>query len=129
MGRGEEDEDEDEEEGEDESLFKIVMIGDSAVCKSNLLSRFARDEFDLNAKVTIGVEFQTQGVEIDGKEVKAQIWDTVGQERFYDISRRSTFDSVRRSTFDSVRRSTFDSVRRWLQELNSQTRPLFCAFT
>ncbi|KAK4768507.1 hypothetical protein SAY87_003648 [Trapa incisa] len=103
MGRGEEDEGEDEEEGEEESLFKIVMIGDSAVCKSNLLSRFARDEFDLNAKVTIGVEFQTQGVEIDGKEVKAQIWDTVGQERFYDISRRSTFDSV----------------RRWLQELNT----------
>ena len=71
-------------EGEDgeEYLFKIVIIGDSAVGKSKLLSRFARDEFDLHSKATIGVEFQTQSVDIDGKEVKAQIWDTAGQEQF-----------------------------------------------
>ncbi|KAG8387242.1 hypothetical protein BUALT_Bualt02G0001100 [Buddleja alternifolia] len=62
-----------EEEGGEEYLFKIVVIGDSAVGKSNLLSRFARDEFDHNSKATIGVEFQTQVVEIDGKEVKAQV--------------------------------------------------------
>ncbi|WZY74159.1 hypothetical protein YC2023_006399 [Brassica napus] len=60
----------------EEYLFKIVLIGDSAVGKSNLLSRFSRDEFDTNSKATIGVEFQTQLVEIEGKEVKAQIWDT-----------------------------------------------------
>ncbi|KAF2322253.1 hypothetical protein GH714_009513 [Hevea brasiliensis] len=62
--------------------FKIVIIGDSAVGKSNLLSRYARNEFNLHSKATIGVEFQTQSMEIDGKEVKAQIWDTAGQERF-----------------------------------------------
>ena len=59
-------------EGEDgeEYLFKIVIIGDSAVGKSKLLSRFARDEFDLHSKATIGVEFQTQSVDIGGKEVR-----------------------------------------------------------
>ena len=72
-------------EGE-EYLFKIVVIGDSAVGKSNLLSRFARDEFDQNSKATIGVEFQTQVVQVDGKEVKAQVWDTAGQERFRTIT-------------------------------------------
>ncbi|CAI0461952.1 unnamed protein product, partial [Linum tenue] len=50
--------------------------------KSNLLSRFARNEFDANSKATIGVEFQTQLADIDGKEIKAQIWDTAGQEHF-----------------------------------------------
>ena len=65
------------EDGED-FLFKIVIIGDSVVGKSKLLSRFARDEFDLHSKATIGVEFETQSVDIDGKEVKAQIWDTAG---------------------------------------------------
>ncbi|KAG6401311.1 hypothetical protein SASPL_138163 [Salvia splendens] len=96
----------------EEYLFKIVVIGDSAVGKSNLLSRFTRDEFDHNSKATIGVEFQTQVLEVDGKEVKAQVWDTAGQERFravtsayyrgavgalvvYDITRRITFDSVK----------------------------------
>ncbi|KAK1407166.1 hypothetical protein QVD17_38779 [Tagetes erecta] len=63
----------DEQETREEYLFKIVVIGDSAVGKSNLLSRFARDEFDAHSKATIGVEFQTQVVEIDGKEVKAQM--------------------------------------------------------
>ncbi|KAL9659113.1 hypothetical protein QQ045_018682 [Rhodiola kirilowii] len=64
-------------------LFKIVIIGDSAVGKSNLLSRYSRDS---NSKATIGVEFQTQMVEIDGKEVKAQICDTAGQERFRAVT-------------------------------------------
>ncbi|KAK2971402.1 hypothetical protein RJ640_025352 [Escallonia rubra] len=75
-----------EEEGGEEYLFKIVVIGDSAVGKSNLLSRFARDEFDANSKATIGVEFQTQVVQVDGKEVKAQVWDTAGQERFRAVT-------------------------------------------
>ncbi|KAI4326361.1 hypothetical protein MLD38_031683 [Melastoma candidum] len=112
-------EDDDDDEGED-YLFKIVMIGDSAVGKSNLLSRFARDEFDLNAKATIGVEFQTQALDIDGKEVKAQIWDTAGQERFRAVTSayyRGAFGAL--VVYDITRRSTFDSVKRWLDELDT----------
>ncbi|CAN1251391.1 Ras-related protein RABA5d [Linum perenne] len=92
-----------DDEGGEEYLFKIVIIGDSAVGKSNLLSRYSRNEFNSHSKATIGVEFQTQSMEIDGKEIKAQIWDTAGQERgavgaliVYDISRRTTFESVGR---------------------------------
>ena len=59
-------------------LFKIVLIGDSGVGKSNLLSRFTRNEFDLETKTTIGVEFATNTIVIDGKTIKAQIWDTAG---------------------------------------------------
>ena len=62
-------------------VFKIVLIGDSAVGKSQLLARFARNEFSLDSKATIGVEFQTKTLVIDHKTVKAQIWDTAGQER------------------------------------------------
>ncbi|KAL6512809.1 Ras-related protein RABA4d [Orobanche minor] len=62
-------------------VFKTVLIGDSAVGKSQLLARFARSEFNLDSKATIGVEFQTRTVMIDQKTVKAQIWDTAGQER------------------------------------------------
>ena len=70
--------------GEDDYdyLFKVVLIGDSGVGKSNLLSRFTRDEFSVESKPTIGVEFATRSLNIDGKVVKAQIWDTAGQERF-----------------------------------------------
>ena len=65
----------------EEYLFKIVIIGDSAVGKSNLLTRYARNEFNPNSKATIGVEFQTRTLVMDHKSVKAQIWDTAGQER------------------------------------------------
>eukprot|EP01018_Ginkgo_biloba_P000192 Gb_18969 [translate_table: standard] len=61
-------------------LFKVVMIGDSGVGKSNLLSRFTKNEFSLESKSTIGVEFATRSVNVDGKLIKAQIWDTAGQE-------------------------------------------------
>lgn len=64
-------------------LFKVVLIGDSGVGKSNLLSRFTRNEFSLESKSTIGVEFATRSIHVDDKIVKAQIWDTAGQERFY----------------------------------------------
>lgn len=63
-------------------LFKVVLIGDSGVGKSNLLSRFSRNEFSLESKSTIGVEFATRSIQVDDKVVKAQIWDTAGQERF-----------------------------------------------
>ncbi|THG09166.1 hypothetical protein TEA_004242 [Camellia sinensis var. sinensis] len=62
-------------------LFKVVLIGDSGVGKSNLLSRFTRNEFSLESKSTIGVEFATRSIHVDDKVVKAQIWDTAGQER------------------------------------------------
>ncbi|VFQ75905.1 unnamed protein product [Cuscuta campestris] len=63
-------------------VLKVVLIGDSAVGKSQLLARFARNDFSVDSKSTIGVEFQTRTVVIDQKSVKAQIWDTAGQERY-----------------------------------------------
>ncbi|KAE8715025.1 Ras-related protein RABA1d [Hibiscus syriacus] len=64
-------------------LFKVVLIGDSGVGKSNLLSVFTRNEFSLESKSTIGVEFATRSLNVDGKVIKAQIWDTAGQERYW----------------------------------------------
>ncbi|KAB2092283.1 hypothetical protein ERO13_A02G016400v2 [Gossypium hirsutum] len=111
-----------DDETVEEYLFKIVIIGDSAVGKSNLLSRFARNEFNAHSKATIGVEFQTQSVEIDGKEVKAQIWDTAGQERFRAVTSayyRGAFGAL--LVYDISRRATFHNVARWLDELNSHS--------
>jgi Ras-related protein Rab-11A len=48
-------------------LFKVVLIGDSGVGKSNLLSRFTRNEFCLESKSTIGVEFATRSIQVGCK--------------------------------------------------------------
>lgn len=60
-------------------LYKIVMIGDSGVGKTNLLSRFVEDSFTMDSKPTIGVEFATKTVHLENKTIKNQIWDTAGQ--------------------------------------------------
>ncbi|MBA0692879.1 hypothetical protein Goari_010405, partial [Gossypium aridum] len=72
-------------------LFKVVLVGDSGVGKSNLLSRFTRNEFSLQSKSTIGVEFATRSIRVNDKIVKAQIWDTAGQERFEENEVFSSF--------------------------------------
>lgn len=67
-------------------LYKIVLLGDSGVGKSNILSRFTRNEFELDTKTTIGVEFATKSVRMQGKTIKAQVWDTAGQDRYRAIA-------------------------------------------
>lgn len=54
----------------------VVLVGDSGVGKSNLLSRFTKGEFYEENKSTIGVEFAVKNVQVDSKTIKAQIWDT-----------------------------------------------------
>ncbi|EYU27682.1 hypothetical protein ABFS82_13G134100 [Erythranthe guttata] len=111
-----------EDEQTEDYLFKIVLIGDSAVGKSNLLARFARDEFYPNSKSTIGVEFQTQKIEINGKEIKAQIWDTAGQERFRAVTSAYYRGAVGALlVYDISRRQTFESIGRWLNELHTHS--------
>lgn len=94
-------------------LFKAVLIGDSAVGKSNLLSRFAKDEFHFDSKPTIGVEFAYRNVKVGDKLIKAQIWDTAGQERYSPFSPLSfSFDS------SSVPEIVLDSFIAFSPEIN-----------
>ncbi|KAK7385731.1 hypothetical protein VNO78_31553 [Psophocarpus tetragonolobus] len=99
-------------------LFKVVLIGDSGVGKSNILSRFTRNEFCLESKSTIGVEFATRTLQVEGKTVKAQIWDTAGQERYRAITSAYYRGAVGALlVYDMTKRQTFDNVQRWLREL------------
>ncbi|KAI3788085.1 hypothetical protein L2E82_00735 [Cichorium intybus] len=99
-------------------LFKIVLIGDSGVGKSNILSRFTRNEFCLESKSTIGVEFASKTLEVDGKTIKAQIWDTAGQERYRAITSAYYRGAVGALlVYDITKRPTFDNLQRWLREL------------
>ncbi|TYH35335.1 hypothetical protein ES332_D13G186400v1 [Gossypium tomentosum] len=103
-------------------LFKVVLIGDSGVGKSNLLSRFTRNEFSLESKSTIGVEFATRSIRVDDKVVKAQIWDTAGQERYRAITSAYYRGAVGALlVYDVTRHVTFENVERWLKELRGHT--------
>lgn len=103
-------------------LFKVVLIGDSGVGKSNLLSRFTKNEFSQQSKSTIGVEFATRSIQVDDKVVKAQIWDTAGQERYRAITSAYYRGAVGALlVYDVTRNVTFENVDRWLKELRGHT--------
>merc|ERR1712070_470664 len=103
---------------EHDYLFKVVLIGDSGVGKSNLLTRFTRDEFKQDSKSTIGVEFATKTITVDKKVIKAQIWDTAGQERYRAITSAYYRGAVGALlVYDITKASTFESVKTlWLEE-------------
>jgi len=108
-------------------ILKVVLIGDSGVGKSNLLSRYTRNEFNMESRSTIGVEFATRSIEIDGKTVKAQIWDTAGQERFRAITNtyyRGAVGAI--LVYDIAKYVTFENVTRWLTELREQGDANLC---
>jgi len=68
-------------------MLAVILVGDTGVGKTHLLSRYIKNELPKNKYPTIGVEFATKGVTLKaGGTVKAQIWDTAGQERFKAIT-------------------------------------------
>ncbi|KAM3132255.1 Rab GTPase ypt31 [Paramecium bursaria] len=99
-------------------LFKIVLIGDSGVGKTNILYRFTRNEFNMESKTTIGVEFASKSLVIEEKRVKAQIWDTAGQERYRAITSAYYRGAVGALViYDITKQNSFDSAEKWLKEL------------
>lgn len=68
-------------------LFKLIIIGDSAVGKSCLMHRVTTNEFQEDHEVTVGVQFGTLMVRLQQQVFKLQIWDTAGQESFKSITK------------------------------------------
>lgn len=101
-------------------IFKIVLLGDSSVGKTNIVSRFVKNQFSLDTKSTIAVEFSNKAVFVDNgaKEIRAQIWDTSGQERYRSIASsyyRGALGCL--ACYDVTNRRSFDHVQSWVTEL------------
>ncbi|XP_077011810.1 ras-related protein Rab-25 [Tamandua tetradactyla] len=100
-------------------VFKVVLIGESGVGKTNLLSRFTRNEFSHDSRTTIGVEFSSRTVMLGtAAAVKAQIWDTAGLERYRAITSAYYRGAVGALlVFDLTKHQTYAVVEQWLKEL------------
>ncbi|CAL8398150.1 unnamed protein product [Gadus morhua 'NCC'] len=113
--------------GSDDSynfVFKVVLIGESGVGKSNMLSRFTKNEFNHDSRTTIGVEFSTRTVQLDTNTIKAQIWDTAGLERYRAITSAYYRGAVGALlVYDISKHLTYESAERWLKELYDHADP------
>lgn len=105
-------------------LFKLIVIGDSAVGKSCLMQRVTTNEFVEDHEVTVGVEFGTLIVRLEDQIFKVQIWDTAGQESFKSITKifyRGAHCVV--LAYDITRLDTFLNLATWLVEVRQQSDP------
>ena len=68
-------------------LFKFILLGDSNVGKSCLMSQFLEKKFYSIIDPTIGVEFGSKVIQVSDKIIKVQIWDTAGTENYRSITR------------------------------------------
>ena len=101
-------------------LFKIIVLGDCAVGKSNILSKYSKNVFNKSSKSTIGVELITKFFRYENKVIKVNIWDTAGQERF--TSMITTYYKGAKGAllvYDITRKNTFNNIDNWLKELIS----------
>ena len=98
-------------------LLKYIIIGDSAVGKSNLLLQYTYGEFIEEYRSTIGVEFGAKNIDINNKSYRIQIWDTAGQECFKSITRAYYKNSVCAIVvYDITCQNSFDNVSTWIED-------------
>ena len=108
---------------EDESyeiMVKVVLIGDSGVGKTNIMSKYLKNQFREDSKATVGVEFGSKQFSVEGHQIKAQIWDTAGQERYKAIT--SAYYKGAKGAFivyDITRKNTFETVNKWVSDITA----------
>ena len=101
-------------------ILKLVLIGDSGVGKTNILSRYNNNEFSLATQPTVGVEFGNKVIKKENKSIKLQLWDTAGQERYKAIT--NAFYKGSKGAFvvyDITRKSSFLNIDKWIGELKT----------
>lgn len=99
-------------------MFKLLIVGESGVGKTCILLRFAEDLFEENFLTTIGVDFKVKQITVDDKQIKLQIWDSAGQERFKNI----TMSYYRNCSgiiivYDVTNHNSFEKVGEWIEEV------------
>lgn len=104
-------------------VLKIVLIGASGVGKTSIIQRFGYDSAPVDYKSTIGVDFVIKKIQVNGKLVKCQVWDTAGQEKFLAVTRSyfKNADAIM-ACFDPKDKKTLEYVIN--QYLNTQEMDL-----
>ncbi|MFX0061522.1 MAG: Rab family GTPase [Candidatus Hermodarchaeota archaeon] len=103
-----------------EPTLKIMIIGSNMVGKTTLIQQYIEKRFQPRYLVTIGVEFKTKILELDGKPIKLLLTDTAGQEKFANL--RKTYYAGASAcivVYDITDRNTFEAVDKWLAEFRS----------
>ena len=107
-----------------EMMIKVILIGDSGVGKTNIMSKFLKNQFLEDSKATVGVEFGSKLFIQQGHKIKAQIWDTAGQEKYKAIT--SAYYKGSKGAlviYDITQKETFANIEKWINDLKCKGDP------
>ena len=105
--------------------YKIILVGDISVGKTNLLTQYVDEKFTENNISTVGIEFKNKIIELkNGMKIRLQIWDTSGQEKFMSLT-KNYFRGCNLAlfVFDVTNKTSFDDIPMWLnsfKDVNSE---------
>jgi len=107
-----------------EYLYKILVVGELGTGKTSIIKRFVHNIFSANYKSTIGVDFALKVMRWDeSTEVRLQLWDIAGQERFGNMTRVYYKEAVGAFiVFDVSRIATFEAVAKWKADIDAKVR-------
>ncbi|CDR97153.1 Ras family protein, putative [Babesia bigemina] len=98
--------------------IKIVLLGEQNTGKTSIVTRFVYDHFVPAYAATIGIDFLSKVVTVNGKTMRLQLWDTAGQERFRTLMPSYIRDSSAAIVvYDITSRESFDKVGDWIKDI------------
>ncbi|CAM0871787.1 unnamed protein product [Alopecurus aequalis] len=101
--------------------YKLVFLGDQAVGKTAIITRFMYDKFDATYQATIGIDFLSKTMYLEDRTIRLQLWDTAGQERFRSLIPSYIRDSsVAVIVYDVTNRQSFLNTSKWIDEVNTE---------
>ena len=102
--------------GRTDAIYKVIVIGDPAVGKTSLLTKYAKNKFEEKYLPTVGVSIVKEEIELEKESAKISLmfWDIAGQPQFYMLHRPyfNGADGVL-LVFDMTRSSTFSNINNW----------------
>ena len=106
---------------EDEESIKIILIGNSGVGKTAIINRFELDKFSKDTQSTTSSSFIIKPIDIDGKKLILNIWDTAGQEKFRSLNKLFIKNSkIIIFVYDVTVRQSFDQLNFWYELVNDE---------
>eukprot|EP01057_Protomagalhaensia_wolfi_P004164 Protomagalhaensia_wolfi_Nauph_80__4163@NODE_4230_length_610_cov_37_870403_g3363_i0_p1_GENE_NODE_4230_length_610_cov_37_870403_g3363_i0NODE_4230_length_610_cov_37_870403_g3363_i0_p1_ORF_typecomplete_len170_score26_99Ras/PF00071_22/4_4e62Roc/PF08477_13/3_4e27Arf/PF00025_21/8_9e20GTP_EFTU/PF00009_27/2_6e09FeoB_N/PF02421_18/4_9e06Gtr1_RagA/PF04670_12/9_2e06SRPRB/PF09439_10/1_8e05RsgA_GTPase/PF03193_16/6_5RsgA_GTPase/PF03193_16/0_073MMR_HSR1/PF01926_23/0_00061Dynamin_N/PF00350_23/33Dynamin_N/PF00350_ len=101
--------------------YKLVFLGEQAVGKTSIITRFMYDTFDTNYQATIGIDFLSKTLYMEDRTVRLQLWDTAGQERFRSLIPSYIRDSSAAVVvYDVTNHVSFQNTEKWIQDVRAE---------
>ena len=95
---------------------KLIFVGDAGVGKTSIIGRIVDNPFNETYEVSIGVDFISKNIRFHGQNIKLQIWDSAGQEKYKGLIpsyiRNSSIIFI---VYEVSKRTTFDNVPKWIK--------------